>query len=580
MNSITKNCRALGTLVLTTAFFVGCAASSSRESQTVTISIVGTNDVHGQLLAVDGNRGLAIFAGYVNNLRAKRDADGGAVLLIDAGDMWQGTLESNLAEGQPMIAAYNAMGYNAAAVGNHEFDFGPVGDKAMPEEDGDDAQGALKQRATEASFPLLAANLIDKTTGLAVDWPNVQPSTMVEAAGINIGIIGVMSENALSATIAANVRNLEIAALAPTIASHARALRSAGADIVIVTAHAGSFCESFADPYDLSTCNLDGEIMRVARELPAGLVDQIIGGHVHRGIAHEINGIAITSSFSNVQAFGRVDYSVNSPTRAVTGRVIHPPHPICAFAASNPRRCVPADNPTATRMTYEDKPVAADAAVAAIANEAAARADTVKSEQLGVFLETPITLDDGTNSALGHLFMQAVLESTDGDIVIHNVMGGIRADLPAGELIYDSAYQIYPFDNRVTYLQLTGAELRRVVSNQAGRIGRRAGIAGFRIEISCENGTASTAMFLNNGSEISDSDSITVATTDFLALGGDNIFTPIIPDNGFALQTDTPLVRDVVVGWLRAKGGRLSAQQFLEVEQPRWDVRNEAECAR
>src|SRR6187549_3062659 len=80
----------------------------------VTISIVGTNDLHG---AVDR---LPILAGYVANLRAARAADGGAVLLIDAGDMFQGTLESNLNEGASVIAAYNALGYAASAVGNHD----------------------------------------------------------------------------------------------------------------------------------------------------------------------------------------------------------------------------------------------------------------------------------------------------------------------------------------------------------------------------------------------------------------------------------------------------------------------------
>ena len=109
----------------------------------VTISIVGTNDLHGGILARDGKGGLALFAGYVNNLRAARARDGGAVLVIDAGDMFQGTLESNLAEGSPVVAAYNALGYAAAAIGNHEFDYGPVGEAATPSKPGDDPRGAL-----------------------------------------------------------------------------------------------------------------------------------------------------------------------------------------------------------------------------------------------------------------------------------------------------------------------------------------------------------------------------------------------------------------------------------------------------
>ena len=133
------------------------AGGQRAASSTVTLSIVGTNDLHGGILPDNGQGGLALFAGYVKNLRAARTREGGAVLLVDAGDMWQGTLESNLREGAPVVAAYNALGYTAAAVGNHEFDFGPVGPDATPATSTVDARGALKARASEASFPFLAA---------------------------------------------------------------------------------------------------------------------------------------------------------------------------------------------------------------------------------------------------------------------------------------------------------------------------------------------------------------------------------------------------------------------------------------
>jgi 5'-nucleotidase len=99
---------------------------------TVTVSIVGTNDLHGAVIGRRERGGLPTLAGFVANLRAARERDGGAVLLLDAGDMFQGTLESNLNEGAAVVAAYNALGYDAAAIGNHEFDFGPAGERATP----------------------------------------------------------------------------------------------------------------------------------------------------------------------------------------------------------------------------------------------------------------------------------------------------------------------------------------------------------------------------------------------------------------------------------------------------------------
>src|ERR1700750_1419610 len=85
----------------------------------ITLTILGTNDLHGAL------ERLPVLAGFVANVRAARTADHGGVVLVDAGDMFQGTLESNLGEGADVVRAYNQIGYAASAVGNHEFDYGP-----------------------------------------------------------------------------------------------------------------------------------------------------------------------------------------------------------------------------------------------------------------------------------------------------------------------------------------------------------------------------------------------------------------------------------------------------------------------
>jgi len=202
------------------------ALAAPKIAATVTISIVGTSDLHGHIAA------LPWLSGYLANLRAARARGGGAVILLDAGDMFQGTLESNLAEGAPVVADYNVLGYSAAAIGNHEFDFGPVGPAPAPVEPGDDPRGALKARAAEAHFPFLGANIIDRNVGKPVAWPNVKPSTIVEIAGIKVGIVGVTTAGTGRSALPANVAGLAFAPLARTIASEARRLREAlgGAD--------------------------------------------------------------------------------------------------------------------------------------------------------------------------------------------------------------------------------------------------------------------------------------------------------------------------------------------------------------
>lgn len=561
-------------LVIAVLLLVTGCQPAQEHNPTITLSVLGTNDVHGALLPVDGNRGLALFAGYVNNLRDTRAGDDGAVLLVDAGDMWQGTLESNLNEGASVVAVFNVLRYDAAAIGNHEFDFGPVGAKATPADENDDAQGALKLRATEADFPLLAANLIDRTTGQPVNWPNVKPSTLINRGGIKVGIIGLMTERALITTIAANTTELRIAPLAPTAIREAKKLREAGADLIIVTAHAGSACESFGDSQDLSSCDLSGEIMQVALDLPAGLVDQIIAGHIHEGIAHEVNGIAITSSYSNTRAFGRVDYVFNRSDRRLNSREIFPPQPICGYVDNTSGLCVSANDVTGSAQvaSYSGRIVSPDAKVSEIAEYAAQRASELKTEKLGVYLETPITRAGGSNSAIGHLFTEVMLDAVGGDVLIHNVVGGIRTDLPQGDLVYGSIYEMYPFDNVVVQLDLTGAELRRVLQREVFKLDKRAGISGIRVFAACDGDKLRVTMIRQDGSEIEDQEMLAVMTTDFLATGGDDVLTPIIPEGGFPIARDTPLVREAIADWMRRRGGNLSADSFSDADSPKWNI--------
>jgi 2',3'-cyclic-nucleotide 2'-phosphodiesterase (5'-nucleotidase family) len=547
-----------------------CAPSAQmRGADTVTISVVGSNDVHGELVPRDGRGGLTTLSGYVAALRDAR-ADDGAVLLVDAGDMWQGTLESNLAEGADVVAVYNALGYVAATIGNHEFDFGPAGPKFVPTEAGDDPQGALKKRAAELQFPLLAANLIDTRNGQAVAWPNVRPSVSVELDGVRIGIVGVVTAEALQTTMAANTVGLAIAPLAPAIIREATSLRAAGADIVVVLAHAGGKCEAFEDPHDLSSCDMTDEIMQLAYDIPAGLVDHIVAGHKHRGIAHIVNGIAITASYSNTRAFSRVDFTVDRASHHVVSRKVFPPQVLCGKALDAAGQCVEAGEAGSRAVTYENRPVTPMPAVVALAEAAEARAAVRKSESLGVYLETPITLNGHGESALGNLFTDAVLESNDADVSIHNVHGGIRNNLPQGELTFGSVYEMFPFDNRLTVVEISGADLRKIIAAQVHNVSRRAGFSGMHVFVGCDGGRMAIRMVRADGHEFSDGDSVRLVANDFLALGGDDILTPAIPPQGFPIPDDSPLVRDTLVDWFREHGGSLRADDFLDPRHPRW----------
>jgi 2',3'-cyclic-nucleotide 2'-phosphodiesterase (5'-nucleotidase family) len=556
---------------------VGCGTDVPKADprggdRSITLSIVGTNDVHGNIVERNGAGGLALFGGYLANLRVVRARDGGAVLLIDAGDMWQGTLESNIREGAPVVAAYNALGYDAVAIGNHEFDFGPEGPEVTAQSEAADPQGALKARASEADFPFLAANLIDDSTGAPVAWPNVQPSQRIQVAGITAGIIGVTSRNTPESTLAAHVAGLRVAGLAETIRAEAVALRTAGAQLVIVTAHAGGSCDRFDDPVDLGSCLADSEIFAVARALPKGLVDLIVGGHIHKGMAHEVNGIAVISSWSSGNFFGRVDSRLANGQ--VTERRIFPPTRICRYVDIVSGECRGAvDHDGTSIAVYEGAIVKPDKAVEVLLAPAIAAAARLKSEKLGPHLESAIRRRPSPESPIGNLLTDIMLATEPlADLAIHNTLGGIRADLPPGDLTFGDVYEMFPFDNRLVHLTLSGAELKSVLANQIEGSLRRGHVSGIRVVANCDNEELNLRIIDRTGREVRDEERLLVVTNDFLVTGGDGVLTPVMPVDGFEIDYEGPLVRDAIVDWMKGRDTDLSEDQFNSESHPRWNL--------
>ena len=446
---------------------------------------------------MEGRGGLALLGGYIENLRDARSADGGAVLLFDSGDTYLDGMESNLSEGAIVIDAYNALGYTAAAIGNHDFEFGAVDARRF--EPHADRRGALKARAAQAHFPFLAANLLED--GRTVEWPNVKRSIMVEAAGVKVGVIGVMTRDALSMTLASNVKGLQVTALAGAIEAEASRLRADGAALVVVASHAGGHCRAFDRPTDIGSCDDSAEIFEVVGALPRGLVNVVFAGHTHAAVAHEVNGVAIAQAYSWGRAFSRVDVVVTRPGppdgRGTAARVnsvrIFPPREVCAREDVQ-GRCATGET-AGVPSQYEGRAVAPDAAVEAAMAPALARVRDLQATPLGPVLETPLPRGSGTEeSALANLFADAIREvapGTDAAIGHASGPGGLRTDLPAGPATLGALYETFPFDNLVVRRTLTGAELRQVLTTQLRRPrwgGRAFGVSGLHVRLECRGG--------------------------------------------------------------------------------------------
>ncbi|MGE0784535.1 MAG: bifunctional UDP-sugar hydrolase/5'-nucleotidase [Sandaracinaceae bacterium] len=520
----------------------------------VVLSVVGTSDLHGHV------RALPILGGYLHNLRARPtpdDADQAGVVLLDGGDMFQGTLESNLLEGAPVVTAYGMLGYDAVAIGNHEFDYGPVGERSSASEPGDDPRGALLARAAEAGFPFLNANLRVATSHAPVEWAHVAPSALFAKAGVMVGVIGVTTESTLTTTLASNVADLEIEPLTEAIAEQAASLRQRGADVVLLAAHAGGICESFDDPDDLSVCQPGQEIFQVLEALPPRTLDAVVAGHTHHAVAHRVNGTPVIQSNAYGVAFGRVDLSLVDGR--VVGSTLFAPHSLCESGSFEDGTCEPGE--------YEGAPVEADASVEAAIAPAVVNAAELRNEQLGVTLADPVERSRTVECALGNLFVDLMRASHEGvDVALTNG-GGLRADLPPGPLTYGSLYEAMPFDNRFAIVHLSAAQLRAIIAANVAHDGSFFSLSGVRARATCDGDTIRVELTRENGRRIPDDAMLSVVTTDFLATGGDGLFGGPSPPEVEVEPGE--LVRDGMARVLRARGGTMRARDLFDPRHPR-----------
>jgi 2',3'-cyclic-nucleotide 2'-phosphodiesterase (5'-nucleotidase family) len=527
------------------------ASASAPAKPDVTLSVLALNDLHGRITA------LPVFAGYVNNVREARKRDGGGVVVLDAGDMFQGSLESNLTEGSSVFAAYRALGVSAVALGNHEFDFGPVGESRG---DGD-PQGALKARLLEATFPVLSANLVTQS-GDPPRWPGLSPSALIEIRGVKVGIVGALTVATPDIVMPAFFSGLDVAPVAPLLTANARALRASGAEVVIGALHLGAECERFDDPHDLSSCSDDREAFDVVEALPPRTLDAVVGGHTHAGVAHYVKGVPVVEAYSRGRAFARVDLVLDGTTHELKGSTLYPPHDLCPnFDATT---CAAGD--------YEGKPVVPDPAVVAAIAPALELARVKRSEALGPELVSAITREHGRESALGNLFVDLLLAHVEGaDAAILNG-GGLRADLPPGPLSYGSLYEAMPFDNRVAKIRITGGELARVLAVHLSHGAHGIiSIAGLSVRARCRSGELLVELRRPTGRLVKPEEVLTVATSDYLATGGDRLFAPaalskdrVEPDLGMAL-------RDAFAVEL-GRRPKLDPKTFFDPKRPRLDL--------
>ncbi len=440
-----------------------------------TLRIIATNDFHGAFEPRADSSGVRRGgAAYVATVIARARAECAASatcasVLLDGGDMFQGTAPSNRTYGATVVELYNTLGYAATALGNHEWDWG---------------RDSLRARMRQARYPVLGAN-VQFADGRDVDW--IPDDTLLTVGSLKVGVIGVSTVETPRTTMAVNVSDLRFVDPAPVVNAHARALRARGADAVIVVAHAGAFCDRAAPAPP--GCN--GEIIDLAQRITER-VDAIVSGHTHSLVNTRVNGIAIVQARSHGRAVGVVDV------------------PLGGGEASVAVRDVLADS------------VMPDAGVDAQVKRAVAAVAAEMSRPIAQIAE-PLRRS-GRQYALGNLIADAQRTAGKADVAVMN-NGGIRADLQAGQATYGSFFEIQPFGNTLYRLTVRGRDLRAYLERLVGRDEINAHVSGVNVVYVPAKPTGSriSTVTMGDGRPLRDDATYTLVLSNFLLGGGDGL---------------------------------------------------------
>jgi 5'-nucleotidase len=429
-------------LVIAVAAFL-LAANTSALAGTLDLTILHTNDVHGRLAATPSfgsictpehkaenkcRGGAARLAGAISAVRAA----GGNVLLLDAGDQFQGTLFYTHYKGQAAAQVMNRLGYDAMAVGNHEFDDGPV---------------VLARFAKRIKFPLLSSNTdISADTHLA---GLVAPWAVIERGGERVGVIGLTTEE--TPNISSPGPDIRFSKVARALKDAVASIEKMGINKIIALGHVGY-----------------GRDMEMARTIDG--IDIIVGGHSHTFLSNDDPGL----SSGDPAAAGPYPTLVNSPN-GQTVLIVQ------AYQWSRylGRLDVSFDDSGHVRSWQGapirmDNSIPEDAGVSALVAELNEPLHEIRNEIVG---HSKTALGNATcrtgECALGNLIADIMLWRTAGEgseIAIANG-GGIRAGLPAGAVTRGDVLQVLPFGNTLATFGLHGRDLLRALEHGLTRNG-------------------------------------------------------------------------------------------------------------
>ncbi|MEG1255900.1 5'-nucleotidase C-terminal domain-containing protein [Clostridium sp.] len=441
-----------------------------RKLITKTVDILSFNDFHGNALESGKNIGAAKLAGVVDEYNSK-ESDIYGVIPVAAGDLYQGTAISNLTLGEPVTVMLKAMGVEASAIGNHEFDWGI--DK-------------INTWSKDGGFRFLAANIVKKGTNESVDYAD--PYKIVEKNGAKIALIGISTPETVSSTLAANVKDVDFLDPVETVNKYTKIVRDKeNVNAVVVVAHSGAYQDS-------ETKVITGEAADIAR---VDGVDAVIAGHNHAFVSGKVHGVPVVEGGYNGRGLAKLTFTFDDNNKLVN---VEPyVHVFKGIEATLP-----------------------------VHKEVETSVNKIQNDLKGILGEKVTTLEerlshDEKNTSvtpLGVTVAETMRNIVGTQIGVTNG-GGVRRSLEKGDVTVGDMYEILPFDNTIVKLDVKGSDLYRIIEHGINTEGFAWGqFAGIKVWYDKETGKVSSIR-LNDGSKIEDDKYYSVAINDFMLTGGD-----------------------------------------------------------
>lgn len=417
------------------------------------LDVVFSNDVHGgidrtaatfmnpQFPPMLGGGGSA--ATLIKHIRSLGNDKTRSNLLMDAGDFFQGHPIGTVTLGKAIIEYMNAVKYDAMTVGNHDYDSGEI---------------ALKEALALAEFPILACNIIQRSTGEIPYY--LKPYIIIEKMGLRIAVIGFTTTDTEKMSFPDNIKDVNFTDEKVALNKYVPIVRDKEkADIVIVLGHAGLPYdpeEAYKSRYDNSGKSLmenryaswGWDAQELAHEVPG--IDLIIGGHMHKGFAQPwvdpITHTMVIQGYAYGSNLGWLTLTIDPATKTISGYE------------------TPALREGLLLTLFEDEFIPDEAISQRIAEQQAI-AEKGMDEIVGTAGVYLSRVNVDAQSLMGNTIVDAMRAEVDADFSFMN-LGGVRSDIKSGPVTYRNVFDVMPFDNQIVSFTCSGEFLRRIIETR------------------------------------------------------------------------------------------------------------------